>query len=159
MFSSTLMMLNLILLLTIIVRASASPAPAPEPQGVYAVLKPSTSMSASAGCVDTYDHNFSIQTIPIVSMGTPPFRPVTTQCDSLDHLSATLDKGILLDVQGRIGSIVANRQFQFDGPPAQAGAIYTGGFSICPGNYIALGGQHVFYTCPISASTQARPSC
>ncbi|GME95868.1 unnamed protein product [Ambrosiozyma monospora] len=41
----------------------------------------------------------------------------------------TLKDGILTDSAGRIGSIVANQQFQFDGPPPQAGYIYASGWS------------------------------
>ena len=55
--------------------------------------------------------------------------------------------GVLTDIKGRIGSIVANRQFQFDGPPPQAGAIYAGGWSITPEGNLALGNDDVFYQC------------
>lgn len=58
-----------------------------------------------------------------------------------------LANGVLIDSLGRIGSIVANRQFQFDGPPAQAGAIYTGGWSVCPDGLLALGSSKTFYQC------------
>lgn len=56
-------------------------------------------------------------------------------CMSSDSLSVTLKDGILKDNKGRIGSIVANRQFQFDGPPPQAGAIYAAGWAIAPLDY------------------------
>jgi len=52
----------------------------------------------------------------------------------------------LTDAQSRIGYIADNYQFQFDGPP-QAGAIYTGGFSVCGNGSLALGGSAVFYQC------------
>lgn len=39
----------------------------------------------------------------------------------------TLKDSILKDFSNRIGSIVANRQFQFDGPTPQAGAIIAVG--------------------------------
>ena len=58
-----------------------------------------------------------------------------------------LKGGILTDGKGRIGSIVANRQFQFDGPPPQAGAIYAAGWSITEDGYLALGDSDVFYQC------------
>jgi hypothetical protein len=58
-----------------------------------------------------------------------------------------LKNGVLLDKQGKIGSIVANRQFQFDGPPAQAGAVYTGGWSVCDDNLLALGPSKNFFMC------------
>ena len=60
---------------------------------------------------------------------------------------ASLHNGVLTDAQGRIGSIVANHQFQFDGPPAQEGAIYTGGWSVCSNGSLALGPSAVFYEC------------
>ncbi|KAF2873619.1 heat shock protein, partial [Massariosphaeria phaeospora] len=58
----------------------------------------------------------------------------------------TLEDGILHDPYGRTGAIVANYQFQFDGPP-QAGSIYTGGFSVCENNTLAIGGSTLFYRC------------
>lgn len=50
------------------------------------------------------------------------------------------------DSQSRTGYIASNFQFQFDGP-AQAGAIYTSGFSACSNGSLALGGSAVFYEC------------
>lgn len=67
-------------------------------------------------------------------------------CSSADTLSLTLKDGVLLDNQGRTGYIAANYQFQFD-KPAQTGAIYTSGFSLCSNGSIALGGSAVFYQC------------
>lgn len=58
-----------------------------------------------------------------------------------------LENGILRDGKRRIGSIVANRQFQFDGPPPQAGAIYAAGWSVTPEGNLALGDSDVFYQC------------
>ena len=69
----------------------------------------------------------------------------TCKTDSL--LTLRLENGVLIDHTGRIGSIVANRQFQFDGPPPQAGAIYAGGWSITPDGYLALGDSDIFYQC------------
>ncbi|CAL9731814.1 cell wall mannoprotein Pir1p [Monosporozyma unispora] len=68
-------------------------------------------------------------------------------CKSDGTLQLTLKEGIVTDEKGRIGSIVANRQFQFDGPPPQAGAIYAAGWSITPDGNLALGDQDVFYQC------------
>ncbi|CAB4254619.1 similar to Saccharomyces cerevisiae YKL163W PIR3 O-glycosylated covalently-bound cell wall protein required for cell wall stability [Maudiozyma barnettii] len=68
-------------------------------------------------------------------------------CKSTGTLAMTIKNGILTDAKGRIGSIVSNRQFQFDGPPPQAGAIYAGGWSITPEGNLALGSQDVFYQC------------
>ncbi|CAI4582301.1 BBM_1a_G0031600.mRNA.1.CDS.1 [Saccharomyces cerevisiae] len=68
-------------------------------------------------------------------------------CNNNSTLAMSLSKGILTDRKGRIGSIVANRQFQFDGPPPQAGAIYAAGWSITPEGNLALGDQDTFYQC------------
>jgi hypothetical protein len=68
-------------------------------------------------------------------------------CKASGSLALTLKNSILYDSQGRVGSIVANRQFQFDGPPPQAGAIYAAGWSITDDGYLALGGSDVFYQC------------
>ncbi|ODV89889.1 hypothetical protein CANCADRAFT_20614, partial [Tortispora caseinolytica NRRL Y-17796] len=67
-------------------------------------------------------------------------------CDGEGVLSMTLKDGILTDSHGRIGSIVANRQFQFDGPP-QAGCIYAKGWSIQTNGTLTLGDNSVFYKC------------
>ena len=68
-------------------------------------------------------------------------------CRSQSALTLSLNNGVLLDNQGRTGYIASNYQFQFD-KPAQAGAIFTSGFSVCPGNStIALGGITTFYQC------------
>ena len=74
--------------------------------------------------------------------------PVSVEaCLTDSTLAMTLKKGILTDSKGRIGSIVANRQFQFDGPPPQAGAIYAAGWSITPAGNLAIGDNDVFYQC------------
>jgi hypothetical protein len=58
-----------------------------------------------------------------------------------------LNDTILYDSQGRVGSIVANRQFQFDGPPPQAGALYAVGWTITEDGNLAIGDNDVFYQC------------
>ncbi|QLQ79005.1 hypothetical protein HG537_0B03520 [Torulaspora globosa] len=68
-------------------------------------------------------------------------------CKNDGTLQMTLKGGILTDGKGRIGSIVANRQFQFDGPPPQAGAIYAAGWSITPAGNLAIGDEDTFYQC------------
>ena len=74
--------------------------------------------------------------------------PVTAEtCKSSGTLEMNLKGGILTDGKGRIGSIVANRQFQFDGPPPQAGAIYAAGWSITPEGNLSIGDQDTFYQC------------
>lgn len=68
-------------------------------------------------------------------------------CRSQSALTLTLNNGVLLDNQGRTGYVASNYQFQFD-KPAQAGAIYTSGFSVCSSNgTLALGGGTTFYQC------------
>ncbi|KAG7887819.1 hypothetical protein KL905_003651 [Ogataea polymorpha] len=71
----------------------------------------------------------------------------SVSCKKEGALAMTLKDGILYDSEGRIGSIVANRQFQFDGPPPQAGAIYADGWSISPEGYLAIGNNTIFYQC------------
>ena len=74
--------------------------------------------------------------------------PVTSVSCKVDGtLEMSIKDGILTDGKGRVGSIVANRQFQFDGPPPQAGALYAAGWSITPDGNLALGDQDVFYQC------------
>ena len=68
-------------------------------------------------------------------------------CKNSGTLSMKLDNGVLSDEKGRIGSIVANRQFQFDGPPPQAGAIYANGWGITPEGNLAIGNEDVFWQC------------
>ncbi|QHS74104.1 Cis3p [Saccharomyces paradoxus] len=70
-----------------------------------------------------------------------------SSCKNSGTLELTLKDGVLTDAKGRIGSIVANRQFQFDGPPPQAGAIYAAGWTITEDGYLALGDSDVFYQC------------
>ena len=67
-------------------------------------------------------------------------------CSAEGNLEMTLTDGVLKDTNNRWGSIVANRQFQFDGPIPQAGVIYSAGWSIKNG-YLYLGDSDVFYQC------------
>ncbi|CCC68908.1 hypothetical protein NCAS_0B08240 [Naumovozyma castellii] len=76
---------------------------------------------------------------------TDPVKGVS--CKASGTLQMNLKGGILTDGKGRIGSIVANRQFQFDGPPPQAGAIYAAGWSLTPEGNLAIGDQDTFYQC------------
>jgi len=70
-----------------------------------------------------------------------------SSCEGPGALTLTLNNGQLVDSAGRIGSIVANRQFQFDGPPPQAGAVFTSGWSACSNGSLAIGGATTFYQC------------
>ncbi|RCK67632.1 Cell wall mannoprotein PIR1 [Candida viswanathii] len=67
-------------------------------------------------------------------------------CSAPNNLEMTLHDGVLKDSQNRWGSIVANRQFQFDGPVPQAGVIYSAGWSIKNG-FLYLGDSDIFYQC------------
>lgn len=67
-------------------------------------------------------------------------------CKGDGVLSLTLNDGILLDSHGRTGYIASNYQFQFD-KPAQSGAVYTSGWSVCGNGSLALGGSTTFYQC------------
>lgn len=80
--------------------------------------------------------------------GQPNTRPAPKMvaCNGEGVLALTLQDGILLDNQGRTGYIASNFQFQFD-KPAQAGAIYTSGWSVCGNGSLALGGSTTFYQC------------
>ena len=73
-------------------------------------------------------------------------RDVPQSCSSESALTMTLENSVLRDAKGRIGAIVSNRQFQFDGPPPQAGSIYAAGWSIVDGK-LALGTSTTFYQC------------
>ena len=74
--------------------------------------------------------------------------PVRAESCKVDGtLEMNLKGGILTEGKGRIGSIVANRQFQFDGPPPQAGAIFAAGWSLTPEGNLAIGDNDVFYQC------------
>ncbi|KAG7663391.1 uncharacterized protein J8A68_003043 [[Candida] subhashii] len=73
-------------------------------------------------------------------------------CVDDNSLRIALKNGTIVDEQGRIGSIVANHQFQFDGPPPQAGTIYAGNWNLYnydgSGHYLlSLGSQFIFYAC------------
>lgn len=68
-------------------------------------------------------------------------------CKKEGTLAMSLADGILKDDKGRIGSIVSNYQFQFDGPPPQAGAWYAAGWAISSDGNLAIGDNQVFWQC------------
>jgi hypothetical protein len=85
--------------------------------------------------------------LPSITPPPPPPQPTLTPPQAADSaLVCSLTNGILRDRDGRTGSVVANRQFQFDGPP-QAGAIYTGGFAVCSNGSLAIGGSTRWWQC------------
>ncbi|CAN9290915.1 unnamed protein product [Alternaria alternata] len=97
---------------------------------------------APEGCLTTVETPFRIGTLENPDLS----KRETAQEASDGDLLCTLEDGILHDQYGRTGSIVANQQFQFDGPP-QAGAIYTGGFSVCGNDSLAIGGSTRWWRC------------
>lgn len=109
--------------------AAAVPGAAPDN------LRPDS--KAPAGCSENYDGQFELSIFKLAKRQLIQKR---------DTLVLTLKNGVLKDSQDRTGAIVANYQFQFDGPP-QAGSIYTAGFSTCNNGSLALGGSTVFYQC------------
>ncbi|ODV64276.1 uncharacterized protein ASCRUDRAFT_23994, partial [Ascoidea rubescens DSM 1968] len=76
-----------------------------------------------------------------------PNTPHPVACLTDSTLALNLKDSVLIDAFGRIGSIVSNRQFQFDGPPPQAGTIFAAGWSITSDGYLALGDSAIFYQC------------
>ena len=102
-------------------------------KAVTTTLKPSSSASSSK--------------TSSVCAASATIAPKQTACKNEGTLQLALKDGVLTDSKNRIGSIVSNRQFQFDGPTPQAGAIYAAGWSITSDGYLALGDQDVFYQC------------
>ncbi|KXT06482.1 hypothetical protein AC578_6030 [Pseudocercospora eumusae] len=121
------------------VALAALAAANPMPQGVTSAIAPST--SAPAGCKPDYSGQFQIQVVNVTSTGK---RGVEKRQSGALYL--TLSGGILKDQDGRTGYIAANRQFQFD-KPAQTGAIYTAGWSVCANNSLAIGDDAIFQQC------------
>ncbi|EAT82470.2 hypothetical protein HBI56_088860 [Parastagonospora nodorum] len=110
-------------------------------QGVEEGIAPS--QGPPSGCEPNANGNFTIGTLK-VHHATEKRESASEAADGA--LVCNLEDGILRDRDGRTGSVVANRQFQFDGPP-QAGAIYTGGFSICSNGSLAIGGSTRWWQC------------
>ncbi|KAI5245403.1 hypothetical protein E4T42_06745 [Aureobasidium subglaciale] len=109
------------------------------PQGVTQPIAPQE--ATPQGCSTNFNGPFSIS---IANVTTPAKRSLDTRQEKV--LTITLANGVLTDDQGRTGYIAANNQFQFD-KPAQTGAIYTAGFSVCSNGTLAIGNSAVFYQC------------
>ncbi|CAF9912435.1 MAG: hypothetical protein GOMPHAMPRED_007659 [Gomphillus americanus] len=113
-------------------------------QGAPAGLAPSE--PAPAGCVSSGTGSYEVTIVKPAPAAKRDIEERDLACGA-DALVVQLAGGVLTDNKGRIGSIVANRQFQFDGPPAQTGAIFDAGFSICPNTSIAIGPTTNFFQC------------
>ena len=107
-------------------------------------IQTSRPTTASTHSTTTLSPSSSISS---VCTATSTFSPDEVSCSNEGTLKLVLKEGILRDEKGRIGSIVANRQFQFDGPTPQAGAIYAAGWEITPDGNLALGNNDIFYQC------------
>jgi len=104
------------------------------PAGVTSAISPKS--TDPAGCTSSYDGKFEISVVNVTSSSTK----------RSTALVVSLADGTLTDAQGRTGYIASNYQFQFDAP-AQAGAIYTSGWSACSNGTLALGDSAIFYQC------------
>ncbi|ORY61795.1 uncharacterized protein BCR38DRAFT_441157 [Pseudomassariella vexata] len=138
------------------------------PQGVTDPISPDG--ETPSGCSTSFDGNFEITVATITekrSISQPEVRPIPLSrlvasplslsglltleqkrgvCGANGILVMSLTDGIAKDSLDRTGYIASNYQFQFD-KPAQAGALYTSGFSICENNVLALGANKTFYRC------------
>ncbi|EGY14211.1 hypothetical protein VD0004_g423 [Verticillium dahliae] len=103
--------------------------------------------SAPAGCSTTYADSFEISVVAAPEeVKRLEIRDAASCAGAPGSLVVNLKDGVLTDSKDRTGSIVANYQFQFDGP-AQPDAIYTSGFAVCDDNLLALGDQKTFFKC------------
>lgn len=96
------------------------------------------------GLVVTLKEEVQTQAFDISSSDTPV---KTVACTDDSTLLMSLTGGILRDSNNRIGTIVSNRQFQFDGPTPQYGAIYANGWSIDSNGNLNLGDVSTFFQC------------
>ncbi|THY12415.1 hypothetical protein D6D02_05201 [Aureobasidium pullulans] len=109
------------------------------PQGVNEAIAPQE--ATPQGCSTSFNGPFSVS---IANVTTNAKRDLERRQDKV--LTITLANGVLTDDEGRTGYIAANNQFQFD-KPAQTGAIYTSGFSVCSNGTLAIGNSAIFYQC------------
>ncbi|KAI1473267.1 uncharacterized protein F4812DRAFT_44459 [Daldinia caldariorum] len=114
------------------------------PQGVTNKLTPTG--AAPAGCTGTFDGKFEISVAEVTEKRGISQPQKRAECGSDGVLVLTLKDGSTFDAKDRTGYIASNFQFQFDAP-AQAGALYTNGFSLCENNILALGDSKTFYRC------------
>jgi len=115
-------------------------------QGVTSNIAPAA--SAPASCKPSLDDKFEIAIIDLASKQKRDLalHQKRAACSTDGVLVAELKDGVITDSAGRTGYVASNYQFQFD-KPAQAGSIYTAGFSVCGNSSLALGDSAVFYQC------------
>lgn len=76
-----------------------------------------------------------------------PYPVKFTSCTDEDTLVMHLGQGILRDTENRIGLIVGNHQFQFDGPTPQYGTRFAAGWLVTEDSLLSLGDQTTFFQC------------
>ncbi|EGU79142.1 hypothetical protein FOPG_07684 [Fusarium oxysporum f. sp. conglutinans race 2 54008] len=111
------------------------------PQAVTEDIAPKG--KAPKGCTTSYDGQFEVT---IFKPGNEKRDVTERSCNGEGVLVLNLKDGVLKDAQGRTGYISDSYQFQFD-KPAQAGAIYTSGFSVCSNGTLAFGPSAIFWQC------------
>ncbi|PHH62295.1 hypothetical protein CDD81_7283 [Ophiocordyceps australis] len=122
--------------------AATASATIDESGAVHGMLSPDG--QPPVGCAR--DYNGMFQVTVYAAGDEKPNLEKRSSCDNDQTLIMTLADGVLMDAKERTGYIASNFQFQFDNPP-QSGAIYTGGFSLCGNNSVALGSSTVFSRC------------
>ncbi|KAI6754125.1 hypothetical protein HG530_013301 [Fusarium avenaceum] len=95
------------------------------------------------GCTSSYDGKFEVT---IFTPGNAKRDITERSCNGEGVLVLGLKDGVLKDAKDRTGYISDSFQFQFD-KPAQAGAIYTSGFSVCSNGTLAFGPSAIFWQC------------
>ncbi|KAH7242515.1 hypothetical protein BKA59DRAFT_480971 [Fusarium tricinctum] len=95
------------------------------------------------GCTASYDGKFEVT---IFTPGKSKRDITERSCNGEGVLVLSLKDGVLKDAKDRTGYISDSFQFQFD-KPAQAGAIYTSGFSVCSNGTLAFGPSAIFWQC------------
>ncbi|KAF4969933.1 hypothetical protein FSARC_2919 [Fusarium sarcochroum] len=118
---------------------AASAFAAPQPAGDD--VKPKD--GPPKGCRISYGSKFEVT---IFKPGNSKRDFSERSCNGEGVLVLTLNDGVLTDAQDRTGYISESYQFQFD-KPAQAGAIYTSGFSVCSNGTLAFGPSAIFWQC------------
>ncbi|KAF4447153.1 hypothetical protein F53441_9298 [Fusarium austroafricanum] len=95
------------------------------------------------GCTKSYSGQFEVT---IFKPGKSKRDVEERSCNGEGVLVLSLKDGVLKDAKDRTGYISESFQFQFD-KPAQAGAIYTSGFSVCSNGTLAFGSSAIFWQC------------